>query len=157
MNNEKTLREKAVHYWGQLTINERRELTKRYFPNADKEHGFNRAYLYIGNVAVEKIYLFEHPQQANSVVSIEDAAVNYAERQTKHFLPANDKVAFKEGAKFRDEQYNSLLNSYREIIGLLDIFRAYACDHDNFNLRDNALKSEIAIEKANNILKQFNQ
>lgn len=30
-------------------------------------------------------------------ITLEQAGANYAENQTKHFLPANDKTAFKQG------------------------------------------------------------
>lgn len=63
--NNKT-REYAIKWWSSLIINKRRELTKQYQPQLDKECGFNRAYLFISDFDKEAIYKAEHPETLNN-------------------------------------------------------------------------------------------
>lgn len=74
MKQDKSTMQKAIEWWNDLSKNTKQETTYRFYPAAIKEHGFSRAYLFIGLPAIEKMYLSEHPEQAIKEVDDEKVA-----------------------------------------------------------------------------------
>ena len=108
---------------------------------------------------LEKLYLMEHPEtikeQSNSIVSIEDAAKDYLtkiDNESGTMWTEDDEEIAKHFAIFAKEQYSSLLSSYREL--LEDAITARTFFDEN---SPTGCLLDKSIEKANNILKQFNQ
>jgi len=174
-DNKATITTQAIIWWGLLTINERREAVRRYYPSSDKEHGFNRAYLFIGNNAIENIYLSEHPQQTakeDSVVSLGNAlrkqfynaGYNEGDTPLKLYLKGGEF-----GTSIIQKQYSELLYSYRELLEALttseDVdndehdFDDLECFVDDAETRDDfndeyqrRVKNRRLIKQATNIL-----
>jgi hypothetical protein len=103
-------------------------------------------------------------EQSNSVVSIslEDAAVKYGDSEygfsnENHHLWEDAKRHFKAGAKFRDEQYSSLLSSYRELKKEIDDLKYIVELKNPFQSLNIEMMVGRIHSKANNILSQFNQ
>lgn len=106
-------------------------------------------------------------QQSNSVVSIEDAADQFSKRLIKIDFEVwdkengNDNVSiesiFEAGAKFRDEQYNSLLNSYRELLQCIEEIKGECDGHGVINQTWLLNKCQSALNNGDNILSQFKQ
>lgn len=93
-------------------------------------------------------------EQSNSVVSIEDAADAYAKGiansdKTERRLAKCD---FSHGANWQKEQYNSLLNSYRELLEMVKTVQPFFQEDAPIGTA-----IENALKQSNNILKQFNQ
>jgi hypothetical protein len=136
MNNEKTLREKSMEWWDEVTESEAAVYRMQYFKTRES----------LTDEQVDFVYQSEHPatikdkfqsfdgtndhfaeretikQQTNSVVSIEDAAYNAIKDKYSHLfiddriinpdnlpsLPNCEVERFKQGANWQKEQYNSL-------------------------------------------------
>jgi len=121
---------------------------------------------------VDFVYQSEHPetikQQTNSVVSIEDAANSHAKLVWGVYVDDVDKDAndtrgglskkdFKAGANWQKEQYNSLLNSYRELLQCIEEIK-WECDgHGVINQTWLLNKCQSALNNGDNILSQFKQ
>jgi hypothetical protein len=151
-----------------LTINERREAVRRYYPSSDKEHGFNRAYLFIGNNAIENIYLSEHPQQTvkeDSVVSLGDAGLQLlADELEKSDLRKYTCINLSGYSQvernivngilnLQKEQYKELLSSYRELFEAIKLIEMKSWQKDEWEqmkIINNIAKSPL--ERATNIL-----
>jgi len=103
-------------------------------------------------------------EQSNSVsISLEDAANSHASEMYDGFdeeqsiLWENRKTNFIEGANWQKEQYNSLLNSYRELLQCIEEIK-WECDgYGVINQTWLLNKCQSALNNGDNILSKFNQ
>jgi len=176
MNNEKTLREKSMEWWDEVTESEAAVYRMQYFKTRES----------LTDEQVDFVYQSEHPatikdkfqsfdgtndhfaeretisQQTNSVVSIEDAADAYAKGiansdKTERRLAKCD---FSHGANWQKAQYKELLSSYGELKKVAEMYIDNVDNYPDFKMAKGSTITEYfrtAIKKANNILKQFNQ
>ena len=182
MNNEKTLREKSMEWWDEVTESEAAVYRMQYFKTRES----------LTDEQVDFVYQSEHPatikdkfqsfdgtndhfaeretisQQTNSVVSIEDAANSHAKLVWGVYVDDVDKDAndtrgglskkdFKAGANWQKEQYNSLLNSYRELLQCIEEIKGECDGHGVINQTWLLNKCQSALNNGDNILSKFNQ
>ena len=180
MNNEKTLREKSMEWWDEVTESEAAVYRMQYFKTRES----------LTDEQVDFVYQSEHPatikdkfqsfdgtndhfaeretisQQTNSVVSIEDAANSHAKLVWGVYVDDVDKDAndtrgglskkdFKAGANWQKEQYSLLLENYGALLNQLIITGKSLATYGEHPIIEKG--NSVVIEKANSILSQLNK